>query len=194
MVSRSCKHILNTLIQSSAPYDHPFVIAHFFNCLVGFNLESHPIPVLPELATGIKPVRTWTDLTPTSLRTEIIAQAAFRFRYNLDSSVIDRRNPTTLLREICARVGIQLLLKPYNFGGIKSATTESGIVVEEEKSSDSNGETAAGLKKKKKKGTSSTKVEIPVGQIVSIKPEDVLNIYPIAKITVHDVRSVSLWF
>lgn len=195
MVSRACKHILNSLLRNSMPYDHPAIISHFFNCLLGASLEANPSPILPHLPAGVNPSRPWASLTPTSLSARILSEIASRYRYSLPVEFLHQLVPTKILREICIRVGIQLLLRPYDFGasGSSSALILNGdSQTEDEKVESSGGDGTAANKRKKKKG--GAKVEVASRaenvQLVSIRPEDVLNILPIVKSPVHKVSTI----
>lgn len=185
MVSRAAKYILNSLLRDSSLYDHSHVVAHFFNCLVGSKLEPNPTAAVPDLPAGVSPTRTWTSMTPTSLRSELQSQVAQRFRYNLSNEDIDSIIPVTLLRELSMRVGIQLVLRTYDFGS--SSTTV--VASKEEEKHESNGDGALLKKKKKKAGG---KVETVIDeQKLSVRPEDVINLYPIVKVTNHLVSIYS---
>lgn len=181
MVSRAAKHILNSLLRDSSLYDHPHVVAHFFNCLVGNKLEPNPTAAVPDLPAGVSPIRKWTSLTPTSLRSELQSQVAQRFRYNLSNEDIDSIIPVSLLRELCMRVGIQLVLRTYEFGSSNSTVVAAS---KEEEKHELNGDSTL-LKKKKKKASGSKAETVIDEQKLSVRPEDVINLYPIVKVTNH---------
>jgi protein TIF31 len=184
MVSRSSKHILNRLLRDASTYDHPSVIAHFCNCLLGTSLESHPLAELVDLPHGVSARRSWTSLTPSSLRAQLVSEVESRFRYALPVAFFDTVVPTKLLREICARVGIQLVLRNYNFG-----SSSSTVAVVSSSDEATKAEVSSETKTKKKKASSKSKkdVEVVERQLLSIRPEDVLNIVPVVKTTVHKV-------
>lgn len=183
MVSRSAKHILNRLLRSATPYDHPSVVAHFYNCLLGANLEVHPVAELVDLPAGVSSKRTWTSLTPASLRTQLLAEVETRYRYALPSSFFATVVPSKLLREVCLRVGVQLLLRQYDFG---SASSGSDAAPSDEEKVES-----ASKKSKKSKGKKADAGKPEDRQLVSVRPEDVINILPVLKVITIKVRSPS---
>lgn len=181
MVIRASKHILNSLLRSADIYDHPYIISHFFNCLLGTSFQANPVAEVAELAPGVKADRKWTSLTPSSLRQEITTQVESRFRYALPESIfttalVHRK----LLREISMRVGIQLVARDYKFvGNAAEAAAPVAVATEEEKKEPS----------KKKKGKAAKEAGKPAaGPATTFRPEDVLNIMPIVKSSVHKVR------
>lgn len=180
MVSRSAKHILNRLLRASSPYDHPSVIAHFFNCLLGGNLEAHPIADLVDLPAGVSAKRSWTSLSPASLRSQLLSEIEARYRYALPSSFFATIVPSKLLREVCLRVGTQLLLREYNFG---SASGGSDAAPSDEEKVES-----APKKYKKSKGKKADAGKPEDRQLVSVRPEDVINILPVLKVIAIKVR------
>lgn len=181
MVIRASKHILNSLLRSADIYDHPCVISHFFNCLLGTSFQANPVAEVAELAPGVEADRKWTSLTPSSLRQDIASQVESRFRYALPQSIfttalVHRK----LLREISMRVGIQLVARDYKFvGSAAEAAAPVAVASDEEKKEPS----------KKKKGKAAKEASKPVaGPATTFRPEDVLNIMPIVKSSVHKVR------
>jgi protein TIF31 len=181
MIIRASKHILNSLLRSADIYDHPYIISHFFNCLLGTSFQANPVAELAELAPGVKADRKWTSLTPSSLRQEITSQVESRFRYALPQSVFANLVHRKVLREISMRVGIQLVARDYKFvGNAAEASTPVAVASEEEKKEPS----------KKKKGKAAKEASKPVaaGPATTFHPEDILNIVPIVKSSVHKVR------
>ena len=173
MVARACKHILRSLTRAAAPLDYPALISHFFNCLLGAAVESSPTPIIAPTFEDNVVERSWAELTPSIVQEIVVKEIEARYRYTLASDyVVQSIRPETLLREICLRFGIQLNLKDYHF------TASTTPVIE-----------AATTTKKGKK--SITKLQ-DVAQVVTFKPEDVLNIYPITKSNTHRVSSAVL--
>ncbi|KAI5475665.1 eukaryotic translation initiation factor 3 subunit CLU1/TIF31 [Pseudohyphozyma bogoriensis] len=185
MVIRASKHILRRLLKASATYDHPALIAHFYNCLLGTSLEPKPSPELIPLPAGVSSERLWASLTPASIRDQIVSEVESRFRYSLPTSFFTSELVANkVLRELSLRVGVQLAVREYNFG-----SADAVPAVEEEKVEAAPETPAADKKKKKKKAA--TKVEkVAVASSreqakVTFLAEDVLNIMPIVRTTVH---------
>lgn len=196
MVIRASKHILRRLIKAANAYDHPYIISHFFNCLLGTSFQPRPVAEVPELATGVNADRAWTALEPESLRDQIRAEAETRFRYSLPASVLEAGEslvPRKLLREISMRVGVQFIAREYKFSaganGAAAATSEATSAPVSDEKKEVNG--SASSSKKKKSGSKkaaaaaeSRPVNIPAQ---TFRPEDVLNIMPVVKTSVQKV-------
>ncbi|KAM0748930.1 hypothetical protein T439DRAFT_303695 [Meredithblackwellia eburnea MCA 4105] len=190
MVARAAKHSLNRYLRSSNAYDHASVISHFLNCFAGSARDPHPTPELVSLPTGATSSRTWTTLTPASLRQELLTEIEARFRYSLPSSFFEAPsfNPTRLVREVCLRVGIQLAYRSYDFGPAPTANGVHPSSTDDEKpeASTSTTETSSASKKKKKKTGTAKVAEEPVKAQQStstFRPDDVLNLMPVTKTT-----------
>lgn len=182
MVARACKHLLNRLLRASLTCDHAALIAHFFNCLVGTGLEPSPSPELVDLPPGAVAAREWASLTPTSLRAQVVTEVESRFRYTIPASFFNSSSliPTRLVREVCMRVGVQLVLREYKFVGDGTATSTDEEKIE-----------PAEVPKKKKK-SSGKKGEREAAKAdeqrtVTFRADDVLNTMPVIKASVHKV-------
>lgn len=193
MIIRSSKHILRRLLKASNAYDHPHIISHFFNCLLGTTIEANPIATTADLPTGVSADRSWASLTPTTLRSQIVAETESRYRYTLPASILTIALHSKLLREICLRVGIQIHLRSYNFGSVITP------VVEGEASKDAKTEevkkTADSVQKQRKAkaiagGKSNKKVDDSNDAKVTFYAEDVLNIMPVVKSNAFKVRGI----
>ncbi|KAL8280766.1 hypothetical protein RQP46_006770 [Phenoliferia psychrophenolica] len=193
MVTRACKHILNRLLRSSLTCDHASLIAHFFNCLVGTSFEPNPTAELVELPRGSPASREWASLSPASLPQEIITEVESRYRYTIPSTFFDPEAliPTRLVREICMRVGIQLVLREYKFGPRTSSHANGAAASADEDKLElahQSSEAPGGIKKKKKKSPAQVEREAAKHdehRTVSFRPEDVLNTMPVIKATIH---------
>lgn len=145
-----------------------------------------------ELPEGVVADRTWTSLTPESLRSRIILEIEARYRYTLSSNYFQTDLvPTRLLRELCSRVGIQLLLRKYTFEAAPGSAAANGVHTSDEEKIESATETtnSAPKSRKKKSSSKSKKEKVEIRQLLSVRPEDVLNVYPIVKATQHKVSS-----
>lgn len=194
MISRSSKHILSRLIKTANAYDHAYIIAHFFNCLLGTNVESNPVPALADLPADVSSDRSWASLTPDSLRSQIITETETRYRYTLPAAAVVITQHTKLLREICLRVGIQLHLRSYDFGSALTPVTEidgSTVVAKEENKEEVQKSADLVQKKKKVKTIAKSSIAKVDDNKVTFHAEDVLNIMPVVKSNQFKVRSTS---
>ncbi|KAK4057736.1 Intracellular distribution of mitochondria [Microbotryomycetes sp. JL221] len=183
MVIRSSKHILNSLLRSADSYDLPFVIAHFLNCLLGSSFQSKPVAEVPELGSDAPTLeRNWTALTPESLRSQIVSESEARFRYTLPTTIFTNALVhRKVLRELCTRVGVQLVARSYQF-----ARAEAGESTEGDKKELPVAPTPVANGNKKKKGKAAKVAEAQTAKAVELPPmtfkaDDVLNIAPVIK-------------
>ncbi|KAJ1921447.1 Intracellular distribution of mitochondria [Tieghemiomyces parasiticus] len=109
MVTRAIKHVLRRYLPGLTLQEAPVAVAHVLNCLLGtgFNAE----PTVP----GSK--AAYAALTPDTLRAEIRDQVAQRYRYCLPTEALtfDSNAALAQLRDLCLAVGIQLVIRSYNF-------------------------------------------------------------------------------
>jgi protein TIF31 len=187
MVIRAAKHLLNRQLRSASPYDHSFVVAHFLNCLLGASFNTAPVAETAILPVGAEADRSWTEVTPSSVRSEIINEVAARFRYELPSTFIDEQLPKIkATREISLRVGVQLLARKFDFGtgapdlSVNTEPTPSASAIEAPSIPSS-----LKNKKKKKSGKAAAeekKIDLPP---TTFTADDVLNLGPVVKATAH---------
>lgn len=182
MVGRAAKHILNRQLRAASPYDHSFVIAHFLNCFLGSKFEPSPVAETAPLPAGVEAERAWASVTPDSLEAELIAEIKTRFLYSLEAGFVATLPSVPLLRDIATKTGVQLLLREYNFSAQPAAAT-NGASADEDRA-DSPAAAVKGKKAKKAAAKAAPKADGP-RQKLSVRPEDVLNISPIAKTTQH---------
>ncbi|XP_068102299.1 clustered mitochondria protein homolog [Hyperolius riggenbachi] len=147
IVTRSAKAILRRYLQGVEMSALSAALSHFLNCF----LSSYPNPVahLPpdELISRkrknkrkIRPLENgdstaWASMTPSHLWKQIQQNAkdSFDFTFSCDSveQLVERFSlqKVTLLREICIKTGVQVLLRDYNFDSRhKPAFTEEDIL------------------------------------------------------------------
>ncbi|KAM4700191.1 clustered mitochondria protein homolog isoform 2-T2 [Discoglossus pictus] len=147
VITRSAKHIFKTYLQGVELSGLSAAISHFLNCF----LSSFPnsIAHLPadELVSKKKNKKrknrnlsstdntAWACITPQELWKNICSEAKAYYDYPLECENVDQAVEThnlqkiSLLREICIKVGIQLLLKEYNFDSRHKPTfTEEDIL------------------------------------------------------------------
>ncbi|XP_056414428.1 clustered mitochondria protein homolog isoform X2 [Hyla sarda] len=147
VITRSAKHIFKTYLQGVELSGLSAAISHFLNCF----LSSFPNSVahLPadELVSKKKNKKrknrnlssadntAWASVTPQELWKNICSEAKAYFDYSLECENVDQAvemynlQKISLLREICIKVGIQVLLKEYNFDNRHKPTfTEEDIL------------------------------------------------------------------
>ncbi|GAA5933681.1 hypothetical protein JCM1841_005504 [Sporobolomyces salmonicolor] len=190
MVVRAAKHILNRLLRAAPAFDQPFVVAHFLNCLLGASLNASPVAETPYLPSSASVTRTWTSLTPASLRADLVNEIHSRFRYALPETWFDADMlKNKVARELCLRVGVQLVARPYDYGSSAVATPAVSSDAEkgEAVSNDAAAAASSGKNKKKKKSSKAVNGEQARADLPAqtFSADDVLNIMPVVKSTVH---------
>ncbi|XP_066455723.1 clustered mitochondria protein homolog isoform X1 [Eleutherodactylus coqui] len=146
-ITRSAKHIFKTYLQGVELSGLSAAISHFLNCF----LSSFPNSVahLPadELVSKKKNKKrknrnlssadntAWSSVTPQELWKNICSEAKAYFDFSLECENVDQAvemynlQKISLLREIGIKVGIQVLLKEYNFDNRHKPTfTEEDIL------------------------------------------------------------------
>ncbi|XP_073421693.1 clustered mitochondria protein homolog isoform X2 [Dendrobates tinctorius] len=147
VITRSAKHIFKTYLQGVELSGLSAAISHFLNCF----LSSFPSSVahLPadELVSKKKNKRrknrnlnsadntAWASVTHQELWKNIGSEAKAYFDFGLECENVDQAvemynlQKISLLREICIKVGIQVLLKEYHFDSRHKPTfTEEDIL------------------------------------------------------------------
>ncbi|XP_075052869.1 clustered mitochondria protein homolog isoform X2 [Mixophyes fleayi] len=147
VITRSAKHIFKTYLQGVELSGLSAAISHFLNAF----LSSFPNSVahLPadELVSKKKNKKrknrnlsnsdntAWASVTPQELWKNICSEAKAYFDFSLECENVDQAveihnlQKISLLREICIKVGIQILLKEYNFDSKHKPTfTEEDIL------------------------------------------------------------------
>ncbi|GAA5879898.1 hypothetical protein JCM8547_005313 [Rhodosporidiobolus lusitaniae] len=205
MVIRAAKHLLNAQLRNASPYDHSFVVAHFFNCLLGASLNTSPVAETAAIPAGVEADRSWTELTPASIREALVKEVAARFRYELPASWVEEKLPKQkVARELALRVGAQLLARKYDFGtGVPDLSAAAAASIpaasttpEPTTANGTSSSDAAKSKKKKKSGKAAVaateaKVDLPP---TTYTADDVLNIGPVVKATQHKSQLVDETF
>ncbi|GAA5919909.1 hypothetical protein JCM6882_005487 [Rhodosporidiobolus microsporus] len=192
MVIRAAKHVLNRLLRSASPYDHSFIVAHFFNCLLGASFNPSPVAETAFLPAGAESDRAWAQVTPASVRADLVKEIAARFGYELPAAWVDEEMPKTkVARELALRVGAQLVARKYDFGtGVPDlsalAAPVSGTSSSAEEAAPA-ASSAAKNKKKKKSAKAAGAAEQPKADLppMTFSADDVLNLGPVVKSTQH---------
>eukprot|EP00003_Mantamonas_plastica_P025906 TRINITY_DN5161_c0_g1_i5.p1 TRINITY_DN5161_c0_g1~~TRINITY_DN5161_c0_g1_i5.p1 ORF type:complete len:883 (+),score=356.08 TRINITY_DN5161_c0_g1_i5:1530-4178(+) len=142
MVGRACKHILRSWLCNLSDRSYVATLyAHFLNCVFGqgFQQASETLAQVTKQAPKLAPegttllgdlaefapadVTASLKLTSTQVWKEIQMQIKERFDYELNiatQSLMDNgvlRFPLAVLRSICAKAGVQIDTRDYNFNG-----------------------------------------------------------------------------
>eukprot|EP00058_Branchiostoma_floridae_P010478 XP_002595966.1 hypothetical protein BRAFLDRAFT_283229 [Branchiostoma floridae] len=145
MICRAAKHQFKTYMQGVEMLCLSAAVSHFLNCLL--STFSNPHPQLPEDFGKKKnkkrsrhyPIANhgeeWASLSPQDMWSNIRTEVKEYFDFNLTCDSCDSAvetyglQKTSLLREICIKCGVQVLLREYNFDSKHRATfTEEDII------------------------------------------------------------------
>ncbi|KAF5093256.1 hypothetical protein D0Z00_004158 [Geotrichum galactomycetum] len=168
IISRSVKHVLNSILSNLSVDFAPYAITHVFNCLLGYKLNDKPEAVVDPLLTSLYPnvdTSVYSEVTVESLRASIAEQAASRFRYTLGEDWISKINPLVLFREISLKYGLQWASRDFDFNATAASVSAST--------------SSTASNKKTKKGKK--QVEVAAAAPVLFSHEHLLNIVPIVK-------------
>ncbi|KAH6633741.1 clustered mitochondria-domain-containing protein [Boeremia exigua] len=184
MIARGFKHFANSKLRNiPAPFANACV-AHLFNCLLG--AEANPKPVA-ESDNSLKSIYPEADfsfeqLTPETLKKEVVAQVALRYRYNLNAlggNWVETGKELQLFREVSLKLGIQLESKQYAFTkeALSSAPAAKSAPAQ------TNGNSGSGKKGKKSKQASPPRTEspAPARTAQTFHADDILNVVPVIK-------------
>lgn len=184
MIARGFKHFANSKLRNvSAPFASACV-AHLLNCLLGADVNAKPVAESDEEVKQMFLTNqgdfSFEKLTPESLKKEVVAQIALRYRYDLGDSWIEAGKQLQLLREVSLKLGLQLQSRQYAFTKEEFANTAP---VQTPAAPQTNGHSTSSSKKKKNKNPSPPRADSPA---VTLPPQtfhadDVLNIVPIVK-------------
>ncbi|RPA99674.1 hypothetical protein L873DRAFT_873062 [Choiromyces venosus 120613-1] len=182
MVSRACKHILNTMLRGLPGPLVSFCVSHFLNCLLG--AEHNPNPkVIPD--EGLWKLYHDADfgfekLTIEGLRASIEKEVSKRYRYSLQEDWISGIKHLQMLRETALKIGLQMKIKNYEFGAPKP--TSEAVKVNCEASPSTNGNTKGKSNSKKKSPAASLhEASVLKGPSTTFDPEDIMNVVPVVK-------------
>lgn len=182
MIARGFKHYANAKLRAlPAAFATPCV-SHLLNCLLGGELNEKPIAEVDSTLKAMYPEAdfSFVDLTPETLKSEVLAQIALRFRYALGKSWVESGKQLQLLREVCLKLGLQLEVKDYAF--TKEAAAAATPSAPAQASTTTNGQSTSGKKKKGKNASPArTASPAPAGPKQTFHADDVLNICPIVK-------------
>jgi protein TIF31 len=183
MIARGFKHYANSKLRNvSAPFSAACV-AHLLNCLLGTQVNAKPVA---ETDNEIKQAFlspqddfSFEKLTPESLKKEVVAQIALRYRYDLGESWVESGKELQLLREVSLKLGLQLQSRQYAF---TKETFANSTAAQTPAAPQTNGNSTSSKKKKNKTITppraDSPAVNLPAQ---TFHADDILNIVPVVK-------------
>lgn len=182
MIARGFKHFANSKLRNvSAPFGGA-AVAHLLNCLLGAEVNSKPTPECDAELKRMYPEADFSfeNLTPETLREEIVAQVALRYRYDLGQSWVESGKQLQLLREVSLKLGLQLESKEYAF---TKEDFEKIAAARPVSAPPTNGHNSSSNKKKKNKTSTPPRVESPIVSPPrqTFRADDILNIVPIVK-------------
>ncbi|OAA71934.1 GSKIP/TIF31 domain protein [Akanthomyces lecanii RCEF 1005] len=181
MVSRAFKHVSATYLRALPLALAPACIAHLFNCLLGYKVNSKPRSEIDAQLRALYKETDFSfeDVTPESLRSSIEGEILKRYRYRLESEWVETLRPIQLLREVSLKLGLQVEAKDYVF---ESSASESNGVNGASESAQANGQAQGDAKKSKKKKSARDGSPAAAPQAAStFSPDDFIDIVPIVK-------------
>ena len=184
MIARAFKHIAHKYLKNVPAPLSTSCLTHLLNCLLGTGLNSSPKANIDNDMQSLYPEADWSfvEVTPASLSQEIQDQTHLRYRFELQKGWESELKHLQLLREICLKLGIQLIAKEYHF--TPAASSMGVLPAVNGVNHDSNGH-VNGKRKKKKVGDhdqahqscDSLAATIPN----TFEPDDIVNLFPIVK-------------
>ncbi|RDA87497.1 hypothetical protein CP532_1610 [Ophiocordyceps camponoti-leonardi (nom. inval.)] len=181
MVARAFKHVAAAYLRSVPLPLTAACMSHLLNCLLGHSLNPKPCAGVDESLRALYPDADlcFEAATPDKVRADIERQVRQRYRYALGSTWYMDVRGTQLLREICLRLGLQMLARDYIFGSPDKSSAQPTIGSEQSQPVEqTNGES----KKKKKKardGSPSSTTSATVNH--TFVPDDIVDMVPVVK-------------
>ncbi|OCL06455.1 hypothetical protein AOQ84DRAFT_390173 [Glonium stellatum] len=182
MISRGFKHVTNQRLRYLPVPFAASCVAHLLNCLLGEELNPAPVAETDASLKSMYPEADFSfeETTPESLKSDILAEVALRYRFDLGNNWVEQGKQLQMLREVSLKLGLQLEAKEYAF--TKQHLSNSAATTQAVTTPATNGH-ANGSSKKKKKGSSPPRAASPILAIPSqtFHVDDVQNIVPIVK-------------
>ncbi|PIB01210.1 Clustered mitochondria protein [Cercospora beticola] len=190
MVSRAFKHIANKYLRTLPPCFAQSCVSHLLNCLVGTQANAKPYAEVDTELKSLYPEASFDfeKETPEGLDAEIRRQVSLRYRYDIQSDLVQDGKRLQLVREVSKKLGFQLEAKDYAFTKEAAAAQPQ---LHEKQSADSlaepqtNGTSNSKKSKKKKQQAESSpsraQAATPTGPPQTFHPDNVLNIVPLVK-------------
>ncbi|ODQ63650.1 hypothetical protein NADFUDRAFT_84276 [Nadsonia fulvescens var. elongata DSM 6958] len=158
IVSRSVKHIVNSISSKLSFEIIPYAIVHIFNCLVGYQFNSKPEieleSELKEIYASTNDFSSFVSLTPDSVQKAIEKEAFVRFRTQLQANWIEEIGLVQLFRELSIMLGLQWRQADYKFTAASVVETS----------------TTTTSKTKKSKAVETSKTTFAITDLVNILP------------------------
>jgi protein TIF31 len=185
MIARGFKHFANAKLRNVAAPFSAACVAHLLNCLLGAEANAKPVAEsdeeIKQMISTAEDDFSFEKLTPESLKKEIVAQIALRYRYDLNKaySWVEPGKELQLLREVSLKLGLQLQSRQYAF--TKEALT-NGAPAQTPAAPQTNGHSTSS-KKKKNKTVTPPRADSPAVKVPSqtFHADDILNIVPVVK-------------
>ncbi|KAL7626933.1 Intracellular distribution of mitochondria [Parahypoxylon ruwenzoriense] len=178
MISRAFKYVSGKYLRYLPIPLTSSCIAHLLNCLLGFGFNGKPTADIDETLKALYPEAdlAFADVTPETLRQEIEAQVACRFKFTLESDWHNDLKHLQLLREVALKLGLQLQVKDFQFtSDSSSGVTANGV------NGQTNGDGSKSKKKKKARDGSPSSIASSTSTPSTFAPDDIVNIVPIIK-------------
>lgn len=183
MIARGFKHFANSKLRNIPPPFAAAAVAHLLNCLLGENLNPKPVAETDAALKAMYPEADFAfeKLTPETLKSEILAQVALRYRYDLGQSWVEPAKRLQMLREASLKLGLQLQTKEYAF--TKEAASAAASAAEAPAANGQTEKTTSSKKKKKSKDNSPARTASPAPAlpVQTFHADDILSIVPIVK-------------
>ncbi|ORY34328.1 putative eukaryotic translation initiation factor 3 subunit [Naematelia encephala] len=171
LVFRASKHVLRRLVSELSSEHVPAAVSHFLNCLLGTAFNPSPKASFEAITLDSdEPTPAYVELTPESLRAELISEIQTRYRWTMSELDLSDVRKTQLLRELAMRTAFQLVQRDYAF---EQTGEVDGHASEEDK-------TVAKKDKKDKKVKIKAKSCV---RTTTFEPEDVVCWVPVVKST-----------
>jgi protein TIF31 len=184
MIARGFKHYANSKLRNvSAPFSAACV-THLLNCLLGADVNAKPVAESDEEIKNMfltpEDDFSFEKLNPETLKKEVVAQIALRYRYDLGKSWVETGKELQLLREVSLKLGLQLQSRQYAF--TKEAFA-NGAAAQPVSAPQTNGHATTSSKKKKNKTITPPRADSPAVNLPSqtFHADDILNIVPVVK-------------
>ncbi|KIV79858.1 hypothetical protein PV11_07402 [Exophiala sideris] len=184
MVARAFKHIANHHLRHLPAVFATSCFSHLMNCLLGSELNPNPRPEIDEDLRALYPEGDFSfeTISPTKMQAEIEKQVKTRYRYQLGENWQTGIQSVPLLREICLKLGLQLVAREYSFGqGTQPHSESSPARSSSDHSNDGAQQETASKKKKKKTADQPQTNGAVVKPNTTFTSDDILNITPIVK-------------
>ncbi|XP_063853369.1 LOW QUALITY PROTEIN: clustered mitochondria protein homolog [Scylla paramamosain] len=143
VVTRCARHVLRGLLQAVEAMSLACAVAHFLNCYLSSCVSPHAAARNEELLSKRRRRRPpfsgggsqWASMTPRSLWAQLRAEAQEYYGFELQGEGVDAvvqrygLQKVTLLRALCLKCGVQVLLRDYSLDGRQTeAFTEADVI------------------------------------------------------------------